>query len=110
MTEITPEMQAEIAKDRAELAGAFCRSCGYCMPCPVDIPINNANRMRELITRSPYKNWITPEWQANMEKIENCINCGKCAAKCPYGLKPYETLPAQLAFYRNFCKEHASEI
>ncbi len=109
-TEITAEMQEEIARDRAELAGAFCRSCGYCMPCPVGIPINNANRMKELITRSPYKNWITPEWRAGMEKIDDCINCGKCATKCPYGLKPYETLPAQLKFYREFCKEHADEL
>jgi len=109
-TEITPEMLEEIAKDRAELAGAFCRSCGYCMPCPVGIPINNANRMKELITRSPYKNWITPTWREGMEKIEDCINCGKCAEKCPYGLKPYETLPGQLKFYREFCKEHADEL
>ena len=107
---LTPEMQAEIAKDRAELAGAFCRSCGYCMPCPAGIPINNANRMRELLTRSPYRNWITPQWREGMEKIENCTKCGKCAKKCPYGLKPYETLPAQLAFYREFCREHAAEL
>ena len=29
-----PEIQAVIEKDRAELVGAFCRSCGYCLPCP----------------------------------------------------------------------------
>ena len=39
-----------------------------------------------------------------------CTNCGKCAEKCPYGLKPYETLPGQLKFYREFCKEHADEL
>lgn len=107
---LTDEMRAEIAKDRQELAGAFCRSCGYCMPCPVGIPINNANRMRELLTRSPYKNWITPAWQANMEKIADCIECGVCATKCPYGLKPYETMKGQLEFYHNFVKEHSSEL
>ena len=26
------EMRAVIAKDRKELAGEFCRSCGYCLP------------------------------------------------------------------------------
>ena len=29
---LTPELQEVIAKDRRELAGSFCRSCGYCMP------------------------------------------------------------------------------
>ena len=28
------ELRAVIEKDRAELGGQFCRSCGYCMPCP----------------------------------------------------------------------------
>ena len=107
---LTPEMQAEIARDRQELAGAFCRGCGYCLPCPAGIPINNANRMRELLTRSPYKNWISPAWQENMEKIADCIECGACASRCPYNLKPYETMKSQLEFYRNFVKEHASEV
>jgi len=100
------EIQAQIDADRRELVGAFCRSCGYCMPCPAGIPIHNANRMKQLLERSPWRNWVTPEWQANMEKIENCIHCGACAKKCPYGLKPYETLPGQLAFYREFVKTH----
>ena len=108
--ELTEEMKAEIEEDRRQLAGAFCRSCGYCMPCPVGIPINNANRMRELLTRSPYKNWITPQWREGMEKIADCIQCGICASRCPYGLKPFETLPKQLDFYRAFLKEHADEL
>ena len=37
------------------------------------------------------------------------IHCGQCAKKCPYGLKPYETLPGQLAFYREFLKTHGVE-
>ncbi len=100
------EMKALIEKDREELAISFCRSCGYCLPCPVGIPINNANRMTQLITRSPWQPYVTPEWQAAMERIEDCIHCGACAKRCPYELKPYETLPGHLAFYRKFIKTH----
>ena len=99
-------LMAEYEKDRRELVGAFCRSCGYCMPCPVGIPINNANRMKQLLTRSPWKGYMSEQWQADMAKIEDCIHCGKCANHCPYGLKPYETLPDQLAFYREFVRTH----
>lgn len=100
------ETRRQIEADRRELVGAFCRSCGYCLPCPAGIPIHNANRMRQLLERSPWRNWVTPEWQAGMARIEDCIHCGACAKRCPYGLKPYETLPAQLAFYREFVKTH----
>lgn len=97
-------MKNEIEKDRKELAGNFCRGCGYCLPCPANIPINNANRMRELLRRSPTAQWLTPEWQELMSRIENCTKCGICEKRCPYGLKPYETLPAHLADYRTFLK------
>ena len=103
---VDAEIAAQIEKDRRELAISFCRGCGYCLPCPAGIPINNANRMTQLITRSPWQPYVTPEWQANMERIENCIHCGACAKRCPYELKPYETLPGHLAFYREFVKTH----
>ena len=38
-------LKAAIERDRAELAGDFCRGCGYCLPCSVDIPINTAARI-----------------------------------------------------------------
>lgn len=86
-----------IEAERAELAGNFCRSCGYCQPCPANIPIENANRMMQLLRRSPKSNWLTPEWMEKMNRIKNCTKCGKCGERCPYHLKPYETLPQHLA-------------
>ena len=96
---------AAIEKDKLALAGNFCRGCGYCLPCPANIPINNANRMKQLLRRSPPAQWLTPEWQELMSRIENCTKCGICAKRCPYGLKPYETLPGHLADYRTFLKK-----
>jgi len=104
--ELDEAMASLIEKDRRELAISFCRGCGYCMPCPVGIPINDANRMTQLLTRSPWRKFVTPEWQENMARIESCVQCGACAQRCPYELKPYETLPGHLAFYREFLKTH----
>ena len=103
---VDEEMAALIEKDRKELAISFCRGCGYCLPCPAGIPINNANRMTQLITRSPWQPYVTAEWQENMARIDSCIHCGACAKRCPYELKPYETLPGHLSFYREFLKTH----
>ena len=99
--ELAGEIQQKIDEDRRELSGSFCRACGYCLPCPVGIPIQNANRIKQLMTRSPVAPFITQAWQAEMEKIPKCTKCKVCESRCPYHLKPYETLPEQLAYYRS---------
>lgn len=80
------ELEAVIARDRQELQGYFCRGCGYCMPCPVGIEINNMARMSLMIRRAPSEAQLTPEMQEKMHKIKECLHCGKCRSKCPYGL------------------------
>lgn len=104
------EMIRKIEEDRKELSGTFCRGCGYCLPCPVGIPIDMANRMSQMITRSPSAKLMTQDWQAKMERIADCTQCGACHAHCPYGLKPYETLPEHLTFYRAYVAEHGGEV
>lgn len=83
---LTEELKALIEKDRGELLGEFCRGCGYCMPCPVGIEINNSARMSLMLRRAPSEAWLTEEWQEKMKRIEKCLHCGKCKSKCPYGL------------------------
>ena len=80
------EIKALIGHDRKELSGEFCRGCGYCMPCPAGIEINNCARMSLMLRRAPSDAQLTPEMQEKMKKIENCLHCNKCKSKCPYGL------------------------
>ncbi len=89
-----------IAKDRVQLLGDFCRGCGYCMPCPVGIEINNCARMSLMLRRAPSAAWLTPEWQAKMAKIELCLHCGECASRCPYGLETPILLAKNYADYQ----------
>jgi aryl-alcohol dehydrogenase-like predicted oxidoreductase len=86
------EMIKQIETDKAELQGNFCRSCGYCMPCPVKIPIPNAARITFLLGRTAKHKFLTDEWVDNMRRVDECTACGACVARCPYGID----VPAQL--------------
>lgn len=96
----TAEVEAYVEKERAELAGDFCRGCGYCMPCPMGIEINNCARMSLLLRRSPSAGWLSEEGQERMNKIDDCIGCNACMSKCPYGLNTPALLKKNLKDYR----------
>ena len=89
-----------IENDRKMLCGDFCRGCGYCMPCPAGIEINNCARMSLMLRRAVSAEWLTEAWQEKMAKIEDCLHCGKCASKCPYGLDTPSLLEKNLEDYR----------
>ena len=95
------ELKAVIEKDRSELSGEFCRGCGYCSPCAVGITIFQCARMSLMIRRAPSKNWLSEHWVNEMMKIEDCINCGACKSRCPYGLDTPELLRKNLADYKD---------
>lgn len=97
-----------IEQDRAELQGAFCRGCGYCLPCPVELPIPMAARMSLLLRRSPYQGLLSDEWEEQMNRIENCIECGHCKNHCPYGLDTPKLLEEMLKDYREFKAIHGN--
>ncbi|MCR5310654.1 MAG: aldo/keto reductase [Lachnospiraceae bacterium] len=98
---MTEEIRAVIEADRKELLGDFCRGCGYCAPCTVGITINQCARMSQMIRRAPSESWLSEHWQAEMMKIENCIDCGACMRRCPYELKIPELLRKNLADYKD---------
>lgn len=96
---MTPQRAALIAADREGLQGNFCRGCGYCMPCPAGIEINNCARMIQMIRRSPSAQWLTKEYQEKMHRIRDCVGCGNCRRHCPYGLDTPALLRENLEDY-----------
>lgn len=91
-----------IRQDREELSNAFCRACGYCLPCPAEIPIPMAARMHLLIKRMPPEQFRGEHWQNQMAKIDGCIHCGHCIEHCPYKLNPPALLRHAKAAYDTF--------
>ncbi|MBQ9030580.1 MAG: aldo/keto reductase [Parasporobacterium sp.] len=107
--EMNGEYLAQIEADRKELSGSFCRGCGYCMPCPVEIPINNAARMNMLLRRSPYRPYMSDEWREKMNRINDCLECRSCASKCPYQLDTPALLKVMLRDYNEFYELHKND-
>lgn len=99
--EMTEELRAFIENDRKELLGDFCRGCGYCMPCTVGIQINQCARISQMVRRAPSKDWLNDYWQAEMAKIDDCVDCGVCKTRCPYELDTPNLLRKNLEDYRN---------
>jgi len=88
-----------IKKDRKELAGGFCRACGYCMPCKVGIQIPTAARIALLMNRAPYQRFLSDDFRKQMLLIEDCEECGECKEKCPYELDTPNLLKENLKKY-----------
>ena len=109
-TVMNDEISVFIKSERQELSGTFCRSCGYCMPCTVGIEIRNCARMNMLLRRSPWQQYMTDEWYAKMQKITDCVGCGVCASRCPYGLDTPKLLKYMLKDYNEFYEEHKNLV
>ena len=94
----------EIEQEKMELGMSFCRGCGYCLPCPVGIPIVTAARMKLFLGRMPAELYTTPEWQYNMALIDKCLHCDSCKNKCPYNLDTPALLAVNNRFYKEYLK------
>ena len=97
---MTGEIKEYIEREQKELSGEFCRGCGYCMPCPKGIMINQCARMSLMLRRAPSASWLSENMQAEMKKIETCIDCRKCVSKCPYSLNTPELLKKNYEDYK----------
>ncbi len=103
--EMDEEITAILDADRKELQGDFCRGCGYCMPCPAGINIGICSRIGLIMRRAPSEGYYSKFWQDEMEKTKNCLHCGQCTQKCPYGLDAPSLLEKSYLDYQSLLKK-----
>ncbi len=104
----TDEISAFVEEERRNLAGNFCRGCGYCEPCPAGITIHQCARMSLMLRRAPSAAWLNDYWQKEMAKIEGCLHCNKCMSHCPYELNTPKLLEDNLEDYRKVLRGEVS--
>ncbi len=65
----------------------LCTGCGYCLPCPVDIPIPKyLDSYNQLILtdgdRQAVLNRYRMHWNITPQQAKECIACGDCEERC----------------------------
>jgi uncharacterized protein len=77
---------AALEEERKLWGNAFCRRCGYCLPCPNGLNIPFLFLIDGYYTRYELTDWALARLSALPKKFTDCAECGECLEKCPYGL------------------------
>ena len=83
---LTEAEQEKIAAIRQELGNDFCRRCNYCSPCTAGINIYSVLLFEGYYTRYNLRQWASERYNALGKYASECIDCGVCEPRCPYGL------------------------
>ena len=91
---LTGEELARCEDIRRELGSHFCRRCGYCAPCSVGIDIPSVFTQANYLRKYELGGWAKGRYANFAHHADECINCGLCESRCPYGLPIREMLGA----------------
>ena len=91
---LTEEELARCESIRRELGSHFCRRCGYCAPCSVGIDIPSVFTQANYLRKYELGDWARGRYANFAHRADECIDCGLCESRCPYGLPIREMLRA----------------
>ncbi len=70
-----------------------CTYCGHCAPCPNKIDIAMVNKLTDLAAMQPeVPASLKAHYQELSANAEDCISCGGCEIRCPFGVKVTEKM------------------
>jgi predicted aldo/keto reductase-like oxidoreductase len=98
---MTEDDREKLIKAAEFLGKDFCRSCGYCQPCPQDIRIPIILRHLAYYKNYGLRDWAKGRYGMVEVKADSCAECGQCVEKCPYDLDVPEMLKEAQALLSN---------
>jgi predicted aldo/keto reductase-like oxidoreductase len=68
-----------------------CVYCNHCLPCPSVIDIGQVNRLLDLADNG-VRDDLWAAYDALEANAEDCIQCGSCEERCPFGVPVIERM------------------
>ena len=94
-----PYDQAHLESLRRQIVEGMdrlCTGCGYCLPCPADVPIPQLMDVYDMKTlgASEREMWerMKWHWRVTADQAAACTDCGECEEKCTQHLPIRERL------------------
>ena len=91
----------ESEKDYASALAAFpriswqghCMYCSHCAPCPVEISVADVTKFLNLaVAQGELPETVREHYAALPHKAAECIECGACEKRCPFGVEIIENM------------------
>lgn len=102
-TTLAYEDASEAERDYAAAFAAFpkiswqghCMYCGHCAPCPQGISVAQVSKFYHLCkAQSAIPETVREHYAALERHGSDCIGCGQCESRCPFGVAIRETMDA----------------
>ena len=92
-TEEERDYASVLAKAPRHAYSGQCTYCGHCAPCPAGIDIAMVNKLYDLAAMQPeVPTTVRAHYQALSATAADCIACGGCETRCPFGVPVVERM------------------
>ncbi|MEY8427112.1 aldo/keto reductase [Lachnospiraceae bacterium 46-15] len=77
-----------------------CMYCGHCAPCPKEIEVASVTKFLNLCkAQGEVPETVREHYAALSAHAEDCIGCGACEKRCPFGVPVIENIGAAKAVF-----------
>ncbi|MHC5035313.1 MAG: aldo/keto reductase, partial [Planctomycetota bacterium] len=89
-----------VAEEFLELREGACLYCNHCLPCPAGIDVGATLRL-SATARHGGAGELGQSYDALPAKASDCVECGDCVKRCPYGVETIEQMQEAAALFES---------
>jgi predicted aldo/keto reductase-like oxidoreductase len=89
---------SDVIADFAQYTPGECVYCNHCLPCPQAIDIGQTMRLHDL-GRAGVTPALREAYDAMATAADDCIACGDCEARCPFGVQVVPAMERAAALF-----------